>query len=141
MNKNIAGLKVRTTNKDGKSAQDLYQIWNKFMEKDFIESIQKIAKNSINYAVYTNYEKDFFEGNYDVYVGRETENSENNFENILVDWEKFEIFEFEYTSPESVFDAWKTIWENKSLNRTYTYDIEEYYEEGKFRIYISVNYS
>ncbi len=139
MNKNITGLKVRTTNKDGKSAQDLYQIWNKFMEKDFIESIQKIAKNSINYAVYTNYEKDFFEGNYDVYVGRETENSENNFENILVDWEKFEIFEFEYTSPESVFDAWKTIWENKSLNRTYTYDIEEYYEEGKFRIYISVN--
>ena len=139
MNKNITGLKVRTTNKDGKSAQDLYQIWNKFMEKDFIESIQKIAKNSINYAVYTNYEKDFFEGNYDVYVGREIENSENNFENILVDWEKFEIFEFEYTSPESVFDAWKTIWENKSLNRTYTYDIEEYYEEGKFRIYISVN--
>ena len=139
MNKNIAGLKVRTTNKDGKSAQDLYQIWNKFMEKDFIESLQKIAKNPINYAVYTNYEKDFSEGNYDVYVGRETENSENNFENILVDWEKFEIFEFEYTSPESVFEAWKTIWENKNLNRAYTYDIEEYYEEGKFRIYISVN--
>ena len=139
MNKNIAGLKVRTTNKDGKSAQDLYQIWNKFMEKDFIESLQKIAKNPINYAVYTNYEKDFSEGNYDVYVGRETENSENNFENILVDWEKFEVFEFEYTSPESVFEAWKTIWENKNLNRAYTYDIEEYYEEGKFRIYISVN--
>ena len=139
MNKNIAGLKVRTTNKDGKSAQDLYQIWNKFMEKDFIESIQKIAKNSINYAVYTNYEKDFSEGNYDVYVGMETQNSENSFENILVDWEKFKVFEFEYTSPESVFDAWKTIWENKDLNRAYTYDIEEYYEEGKFRIYISVN--
>ena len=139
MNKNIAGLKVTTTNKDGKSAQDLYQIWNKFMEKDFIESLQKIAKNPINYAVYTNYEKYFSEGNYDVYVGRETENSKNNFENILVDWEKFEIFEFEYTSPESVFDAWKTIWENKDLNRAYTYDIEEYYEEGKFRIYISVN--
>ena len=138
MNKNIAGLKVRTTNKDGKSAQDLYQIWNKFMEKDFIESIQKIAKNPINYAVYTNYEKDFSEGNYDVYIGKETQNSENSFENILVDWEKFKVFEFEYTSPESVFDAWKTIWENKSLNRTYTYDIEEYYEEGKFRIYISV---
>jgi transcription activator effector binding protein len=139
MNKNIAGLKVTTTNKDGKSAQDLYQIWNKFMEKDFIESLQKIAKNPINYAVYTNYEKDFSEGNYDVYVGREIENSENNFENILVDWEKFEVFEFEYTSPESVFEAWKTIWENKNLNRAYTYDIEEYYEEGKFRIYISVN--
>ena len=139
MNKNIAGLKVTTTNKDGKSAQDLYQIWNKFMEKDFIESIQKIAKNSINYAVYTNYEKDFSEGNYDVYIGKETQNSENSFENILVDWEKFTVFEFEYTSPESVFDAWKTIWENKDLNRAYTYDIEEYYEEGKFRIYISVN--
>ena len=139
MNKNIAGLKVTTTNKDGKSAQDLYQIWNKFMEKDFIESLQKIAKNPINYAVYTNYEKDFSEGNYDVYIGKETQNSENSFENILVDWEKFKVFEFEYTSPESVFDAWKTIWENKSLNRAYTYDIEEYYEEGKFRIYISVN--
>ena len=139
MNKNIAGLKVRTTNKDGKSAQDLYQIWNKFMEKDFIESLQKIAKNPINYAVYTNYEKDFSEGNYDVYIGKETQNSENSFENILVDWEKFKVFEFEYASPESVFDAWKTIWENKSLNRAYTYDIEEYYEEGKFRIYISVN--
>ena len=139
MNKNIAGLKVTTTNKDGKSAQDLYQIWNKFMEKDFIESLQKIAKNPINYAVYTNYEKDFSEGNYDVYIGKETQNSENSFENILVNWEKFKVFEFEYTSPESVFDAWKTIWENKSLNRAYTYDIEEYYEEGKFRIYISVN--
>ena len=138
MHKNIAGLKITTTNENGKSAQDLYQIWNKFMEKDFIESIQKIAKNPINYAVYTNYEKDFSEGNYDVYVGRETENSENNFENILVDWEKFEVFEFEYTSPESVFEAWKTIWENKNINRAYTYDIEEYYEEGKFRIYISV---
>ena len=55
-----------------------------------------------------------------------------------MDWEKFKVFEFEYASPESVFDAWKTIWENKSLNRAYTYDIEEYYEEGKFRIYISV---
>ena len=109
------------------------------MEKDFIESIQKIAKIPVNYAVYTNYEKDFSEGNYDVYVGKETENSENNFENILVDWEKFKVFEFEYTSPESVFDAWETIWENKNLNRAYTYDIEEYYEEGKFRIYISVN--
>ena len=139
MNKNIAGLKVTTTNKDGKSAQDLYQIWNKFMEKDFIESLQKIAKNPINYAVYTNYEKDFSEGNYDVYIGKETQNSENSFENILVDWEKFKVFEFEYISPESVFDAWETIWENKNLNRAYTYDIEEYYEEGKFRIYISVN--
>ena len=115
MHKNIAGLKVTTTNKDRKAEHDLWKLWENF------------------------YQKDFFEGNYDVYVGRETENSENNFENILVDWEKFEIFEFEYTSPESVFEAWKTIWENKNINRAYTYDIEEYYEEGKFRIYISVN--
>ena len=138
MHKNIAGLKVTTTNKDGKAEHDLWKLWENFYQKDFRESIQKIAKIPVNYAVYTNYEKDFSEGNYDVYVGMETENSENNFENILVDWEKFEVFEFEYTSPESVFDAWKTIWENKDLNRAYTYDIEEYYEEGKFRIYISI---
>lgn len=109
MYKNIAGLKVTTTNKDGKAERDLWKLWENFYQKDFRESIQKIAKIPVNYAVYTNYEKDFYEGNYDVYVGMETENSENNFENILVDWEKFEVFEFEYTSPESVFDAWKTI--------------------------------
>ena len=138
MHKNIAGLKITTTNENGKSAQDLWKWWENFYQKDFSENLWKIAKNSINYAVYTNYEKDFSEGNYDVYIGKETQNSENNFENILVDWEKFEVFEFEYTSPESVFDAWETIWENKDLNRAYTYDIEEYHEEGKFRIYISV---
>ena len=139
MHKNIAGLKITTTNENGKSEQDLSKWWENFYQKDFSENLWKIAKNSINYAVYTNYEKDFSEGNYDVYIGKETQNSENSFENILVNWEKFKVFEFEYTSPESVFDAWKTIWENKSLNRAYTYDIEEYYEEGKFRIYISVN--
>ena len=69
MHKNIAGLKVTTTNKDRKAEHDLWKLWENFYQKDFSENLWKIAKNPINYAVYTNYEKDFSEGNYDVYIG------------------------------------------------------------------------
>jgi hypothetical protein len=39
MHKNIAGLKVTTTNKDRKAEHDLWKLWENFYQKDFSENL------------------------------------------------------------------------------------------------------
>lgn len=140
MKKIITGLKTTTTNENNQSMIDLGKIWGKFFEEKYPEVLGKFAQNNKIYAVYTNYEKDFKEGNYDFYLGVETAEKQVDFEDIEVTEDNFEVFEFNYQKPEDTIEAWKSIWSNSDLNRSYTFDIEEYdYENEKLKIYISVN--
>ena len=39
MHKNITGLKITTTNENGKSTNDLWKWWENFYQKDFSENL------------------------------------------------------------------------------------------------------
>ncbi len=140
MKKIITGLKTTTTNENNQAMQDLGNIWNIFFAEKYNEKLKDFAQNNKVYAVYTNYKGDFKSGDYDFYLGVETNSIQKDFENIEVVEENFEVFEFPYQKPEGTIEAWKTIWSNTELERKYSFDLEEYdYENGKLKIYISVN--
>jgi len=55
---NIIGIPVRTSNENGKSAQDIDALWEKFMSENIVGQIpNKISQNV--YSVYTDYEGDY----------------------------------------------------------------------------------
>lgn len=139
MKKIIMGLKTTTTNENNQAVQDLGAIWEKFFGEKYNEILAKYSQTNKVYAVYTNYENDFQTGNYDFYLGVETTEKQDAFENIEIPETQFKTFTFAYKKPEDTFEAWKTIWANTKLNRSYTFDIEEYdYEKENLKIYISV---
>ncbi len=130
MNKTIYWYKIRTTNAGYQSAHDMQKLWEKFMSHN-PEMSNKI------YVVYTNYEnKD--QGFYDVYIWLE-ENFLYFSEKININIDKFLEFESEYYSPDDIMKIWKDIWEDSSLNRRYSYDVEEYdFVNNSVKIYLSI---
>lgn len=139
MKKIITGLKTTTTNENNQAIKDLGGIWGRFFWEKYNDKLWNIAKNNKVFAVYTNYEQDFKSGDYDFYLWVETSKKQENFENIEVNIENYEVFEFLYEKPEDTLDAWKTIWTNTEINRSYSFDIEEYdYEKWTLKIYISL---
>lgn len=67
--KRIIGMAIRTTNKNGQSANNIEILWQKFWKDETIHQLEQKINNDI-YAVYTNYETDFT-GYYDTIIGYE----------------------------------------------------------------------
>lgn len=53
----VIGISVRTTNQNGKSAQDIPALWAKFMGEGTLEKIPNRLSDDL-YCVYTDYERD-----------------------------------------------------------------------------------
>ncbi len=53
----VIGIAVRTTNENGKSAQDIGQLWGKFMSEGISDKIPNKINDTI-FSIYTNYESD-----------------------------------------------------------------------------------
>lgn len=60
--------------------------------------------------MYTNYESDFQKGNYDCYLGMETDSPIIAFASCQIDLQKYKSFDFPYYDPEDTLEARKTIW-------------------------------
>lgn len=140
MKKIISGLKITTTNENNKSQAEIWEVWWNFFEKWYFDNLSKYSLNGKIFAVYTNYKWDFLSWEYDFYLWVEVEKFLEDFENIEIKLEKFQVFEFDYTKPEDTINAWEQIWWNKDLSRSYTFDLEEYdLNNWKLKIYISIN--
>jgi len=63
----VIGIAVRTTNQNGQAAQDLGQLWGKFMSEGIAEKIPNKIEQSI-FSIYTNYEGDHTQP-YDTILG------------------------------------------------------------------------
>ena len=88
--------------------------------------------------MYTNYQWDFEQGNYDCYLGVASESHLTGFESFNIKLEKYQIFDFPYYSPQDTFEARKTIRSNQSLKRAYLADLEIYdFEHNRLQIIIS----
>ena len=137
INKHIIGLKITTTNENNQAQEDLVQLWKSFYDQANAE-LQTVKKEPYTYAVYTNYQWDFEQGNYDCYLGVASESTLTGFESCDIKLEKYQIFDFPYHSPQDTVEARKTIWSNQSLKRAYLADLEIYdLEHNRLQIIIS----
>lgn len=63
----VIGIKVRTTNENGKSAKDIGNLWTKFLTEKIADKIPNKIDHSI-LSIYTNYQGDFTQ-TYDTILG------------------------------------------------------------------------
>lgn len=137
INKHIIGVKITTTNENNQAQEDLAQLWKNFYDQANAE-LQTVKKEPYTYVVYTNYQWDFEQGNYDCYLGVASESTLTGFASCDIKLEKYQIFDFPYYSPQDTFEARKTIRSNQSLKRAYLADLEIYdFEHNHLQIIIS----
>jgi len=127
-NLKIIGIATETTNQDGRSAQEIGRLWERFYAENIMRRILDRAGDEV-YAIYTDYESDYT-GKYTIIIGLKV-NSLNHVPMGLVGREfepiPFRQFTAKGPMPGAVVEAWKEIWKNdKELNRSYQYDYEVY---------------
>ena len=137
INKHIIGLKISTTNENNQAQEDLVQLWKSFYDQENAE-LQTVKKEPYTYVVYTNYQWDFEQGNYECYLGVASASTLTGFASCNIKLEKYQIFDFPYHSPQDTVEARKTIRSNQSLKRAYLADLEIYdFEHNRLQIIIS----
>ena len=143
----IIGIGINTTNKDGKSGDDLNKLWEQFYAENISEKITNKLGHEV-YSVYTDYESDYT-GNYKVVIGLKVD-SLDRIPNGLIGMEikggKYLKFIAKGRMPNAVLETWQKIWEkDKELNRSYFADFEVYgensqnEENSKVDIFIAIN--
>lgn len=135
--KQIVGLKITTTNENNQAQEDIAQLWKSFYDTANTK-LQNLSEEAYTYVVYTNYQWDFQQGDYDCYLGVASKSPLPWFEIFEIALEKYQVFEFPYNNPEDTIKARKTIWADNSLQRAYLADLEIYdYEHHRLQIVIS----
>ena len=129
----IIGIASETTNANGKAAEDLEKLWERF----FVENIANKIPNKISeeiYSIYTDYESDYT-GKYTCVIGQKVDSMEV-IPNGLIGREfksgKYQKFVAKGQMPNAVVEIWKEIWaKDKELNRKYTADFEVYGQKSQ----------
>lgn len=143
---NVIGISVRTTNENGKSAQDIPALWGTFMSKGISEKIPNKLGDNL-YCIYTDYEQDHTRP-YTTILGCKVATLEDIPEGMVgktIAMETYTKFVAKGNLAQgAVLDTWIKIW-NSDLHRTYTADFEVYGqntqnpENAKVDIFIAVS--
>lgn len=128
----IIGIKIRTTNENGQSANDIGKLWEKFMSENIGDKIPNKIDASI-FSIYTNYEEDHTKP-YDTILGCKV-SSLDEIPNGMIgqEFEKGNYAKYiskSNLSEGSVYGTWTEIW-NQDLDRTYAADFEIYGEKAQ----------
>lgn len=122
------GIQVETTNKNGQSAQDLGNLWGKFMGENLFSSIPNKASEDI-FVIYTDYESDYQE-KYTVIIGTKVSDLQEIPQGMVgreFPEQTFKKWIAKGEIPSALMKTWQEIWRNdKNLNRSYLYDLEVY---------------
>ena len=121
----IVGIKIKTTNKDGKAMQDIGMTWQKLFANGIYEKISNKV-NSKTMGLYTEYEGDYTKP-YTFIAGAEVSKEVQigeELESIIIPKGKYAKFIITGDVQNSVGQAWQEIW-NMDLKRKYTCDFEE----------------
>ena len=129
----IIGIAVKTTNKDGQSAQDIGKLWQQFYVEKLFDKIPNKLSSDI-YSIYTDYKSDFTD-EYTTIIGVQVSSLENIPTGLIgrqFPSDNFAIYTAKGLMPEAIVEAWIDIWEkDKELSRKYTYDFEVYGEKSQ----------
>ncbi|WP_116772392.1 GyrI-like domain-containing protein [Maribacter litoralis] len=129
----IIGIETETTNENGKSAEDLGELWEQFYGENVPSKIPNKISDEI-YSIYTDYESDY-KGKYKTIIGQRV-SSLDKVPNELIGREfnggKYQKFVAKGQMPNAVVESWQAIWaKDKELNRKYTADFEVYGEKSQ----------
>ena len=140
----IEGIRIKTTNQNGKSIEDIGLTWQKLFTQGIYENIQNKANNK-TIGLYTQYEGDYTKP-YTFIAGAEVSKEVENNEQIvstIIPKGKYAKFVIIGDVQNSVGQAWQEIW-NMELKRKYTCDFEEYQnnsqdmQKQEIHIYIAI---
>lgn len=140
----VAGIKIRTTNQDGKAIQDIGITWQKLFTEGTYDRIQNKVNNK-TIGLYTEYEKDYTKP-YTFIAGAEVSKKVEDNEEIVskvIQGGRYAKFTVIGDVKNSVGQAWQEIW-NMDLKRKYICDFEEYQnnsedmQKQEIHIYISL---
>lgn len=121
----VAGIAVRTTNKDDRAMTDIGNLWTKFMNENIAGQIAARLSNDV-YCVYTDYENDHT-GWYTAVLGccvASPDDSEGLF-TALIPKGSYRLYKPSGVFPECVANAWRQIWRDGSA-RNYIADYDLY---------------
>ena len=124
----IIGISVRTTNKDGQSASDMGQLWNRFYSDNILSAIPGRISDDI-YSVYTDYKSDYTE-DYTAIIGcrvNSTEPIPDGLAGVEIQAGQYIKFIAQGEMPGAVIKTWQEIWDKDNiLKRKYSTDYEVY---------------
>jgi predicted transcriptional regulator YdeE len=142
----VIGISVRTTNENGKSAQDIPTLWATFMSEGIMAKIPNKLGDDL-YCMYTDYERDHTRP-YTTILGCRVSTLESIPEGMAgktIEAETYTKFVAKGNLAQGVvLDSWMKIW-NSDLSRRYTTDFEVYGqdaqnpENAKVAIFIAVS--
>lgn len=140
----VAGIKIKTTNQEGKAMQDIGITWQKlFTDRIYEKMSNKVNNKTI--GLYTEYEGDYTKP-YTFIAGAEVSQKVQKgeeIESIIIPKGKYAKFVITGDVQKSVGQAWQEIW-NMDLKRKYTCDFEEYQnnsedmQKQEIHIYIAI---
>ncbi len=140
----IEGIRIKTTNQNGKSMKDIGLTWQKLFTEGIYENIQNKTNNK-TIGLYTQYEGDYTKP-YTFIAGAEVSKEVENNEQIvstIIPKGKYAKFVIIGDVQNTVGQAWQEIW-NMELKRKYTCDFEEYQnnsqdmQKQEIHIYIAI---
>jgi predicted DNA-binding transcriptional regulator YafY len=128
----IIGIAIRTTNENGQAAQDIAQLWGKFMGEDILTKIPNKIDHTI-YSLYTDYEGDHNKP-YTTIIGCKVE----TLEDVPAGMVGKPIAGGDYLKTTArgnlneglIVKQWTNIWE-MDLDRTYDADFEVFGEKAQ----------
>ncbi|AEA42814.1 GyrI-like domain-containing protein [Fluviicola taffensis] len=143
----IIGISVETSNQGGEASSAIGALWGQFISENLLSKIPNQLDSDI-LCIYTNYESDYT-GKYTCFLGVKVSSLEKIPEGLVgqeFEGGKFQPFLAQGEFPQAIVDTWQSIWDqDKSLNRSYTYDYEVYDdksrqgEESEAAIFIAIN--
>ncbi len=123
----VLGISVKTTNKNGQSAKDIGELWQRFMIEKIIDKVPDRLDDNI-YCLYTDYQGDYTEP-YTVILGCKVNSHASAIEGMTlkkVNGGVFTKFTAKGNLSEGVvYNEWAKIW-NISSARVYDTDFEVY---------------
>ncbi len=127
----IVGIEIRTTNENGKAAQDIPALWQRFMQENIKAQIPNRLGDTL-YALYTDYESDYNKP-YTTIIGCSVSSLDAIPEHLTVKIiPRSTYVKFEAKGnliQNAVIDTWMQIWQS-DLKRAYTTDLEVYDERA-----------
>ena len=140
----VTGIKIKTTNQDGKAIQDIGMTWQKLFANGIYEKISNKV-NGKTIGLYTEYEGDYTK-TYTFIAGAEVSQEVQigeEIKSIIIPKGKYAKFVIKGDVQNSVGQAWQEIW-NMGLKRKYICDFEEYQnnsedmQKQEIHIYIAI---
>jgi predicted transcriptional regulator YdeE len=132
-------LETKTVNKNGRSAIDCGNLWQKFEKGHFSDRIPGKLSNEI-FAVYHNYEGDYRKP-FSYFIGCKVKSDTqipDEMTSLQIPDGKYLLFKAIGEMPDCISKAWGVIW-SSDFDRAYSSDFEIYGEKSRDRKNVEID--